>query len=196
MKRWLMDDSQQDFTDLDYQDVISVMVDPNSWEITLRVGGSFYGFNDIQGLRAMMAHMDECATRIEQLASNLQPVKEDDALKAVEWWESNVQETATWDSIVECVGHFRLENGRKVDGQFLSTVELALQCSLSKGVTAPLASVESMESELVQLGSAASKRSEDTEARSFLEWMEADAAGLRRDLVGLLKAYQVNKALG
>jgi len=95
-----MDDSQQDFTDLDYQDVISVMVDPNSWEITLRVGGSFYGFNDIQGLRAMMAHMDECASRIEHMASNLQPVKEDDALKAVEWWESNVQETATWDSII------------------------------------------------------------------------------------------------
>ena len=176
-----MDDSQQDFADLDYQDVISVMVDPTSWEITLRVGGSFYGFKDIQGLRAMMNHMEECVVRIERLSGDSQPVREDDATKALEWWESSVRKTSERESIVDCVGHFRLENGYKVDGQFLSTVELVLQCSLSKGVTAPSNSVESMESEVVQLGSAASKRSEHTEARSFLEWMEADAAGLRRD---------------
>jgi hypothetical protein len=188
-----MDDAQQDFTDLDYQDVISMMVDPSSWEITLRVGGSFYGFKDIQGLRAMMAHMDECATRIERLSSDLRPVREDDATEAVEWWETAVQETSAWDSIVECVGRFRLENGNKVDGQFLSTVGLALQCSLSTGATTPLVRMESMESELVLLSSAASKRLEQIEARSFLEWMEVDAVGLRRDLVGLLKVHQTGK---
>jgi hypothetical protein len=175
---------------LDYQDVISVMVDPNSWEITLRVGGSFYGFNDIQGISAMMVHMDECAIRIEQLASNLQPVREDDALKAVEWWESNVQETSRWDSIVESVGHFRLENGNKVDGQFFTTVGLALKCSLPAGATPPLVQRVGMELELVLLRSVASKSPELINARSFLEWMEADAGGLRRDLMGLLKVYQ------
>lgn len=184
-----MDDSQQDFKDLDYQDVISVMVDPSSWEITLRVGGSFYGFNDIQGLRAMMAQMDECATRIERLSNDSQPVREDDVTKAVEWWESSVQETSTWDSIVECVGDFRLEHGKKVDGQFLPTVGLALQCS-GPGQVRSIG----MESELVLLRSAASKRLERIEARSFLEWMEADAVGLRRDLVGLLKAHQARRA--
>lgn len=189
-----MGESDQDHIDMSYKDAISVMVDPESWDVTLRLGGTFYGFSGIQEFRAMVAHMDECASRLEELWARVQPVSDDDAGRAVDWWETNVRGIAEGqreglDRLAECLGALRAMLGDAVDGQFLATARMAVRCFLiGKGEDESTLSTETQVAIVKLIGRAAEPNSTPS-GGALAEWVIADTARLRRSLVGVLHRY-------
>lgn len=156
---------------------VSVMLDPDSWEVTLRIANTMIVFKDLGTFEELVNHLTSQASRISKVEQRFRPISSDDAGRAVDAWESALLGTAEGNQealefLIENIGALREILGPGGNGHFSATALVTIQCFLAgKGIEQNDLEVATVTT-FLELAEITRGRPNAIASKEFREWLE------------------------